>query len=731
MSTFYLDYEGGNNANSGADFTNRWKDLTSGATAARIAPGDTIRVMGSPAPTSLGVNGTFTNKSATVTLASALNVLIDNCDTAWTQSANVTSTADATIYRTSTKSAKHAIATGFTTGLAAFFATGTLNLSAYQGVTFWIRVDTIIAAGSLSLRLCTDTVGLVTATNGTIVVPTAATAAVNGWYPVYVDTGSNLDASIKSVALYVDIDVGTGPQAVYLDNISAVKAAGNDNLNLQSLIGTNGANETWWAIRGINGVTVTLDQTPSMTPSSVTRGYYSAAGTQTVTAYKRETIKMAVVTTIHTLQDSGTVGSLITLSGGWDRTNMSTQTLETWWDGMTGQFNLINGASKNYWKFTKFNTVRGFHGITLTGTCTGIEIPDGHFNNGGGNGLAISVTSAILGTLYCCSNLVNGFGDSLNVCSCITSTITELNCLSNLTAGAVWGFMRGSYVTTINGHNNGSSGCTHSSQPKPQDNAYMRVDTANCNDNATYGYVIDAPAGGTQGNMDIRVINAANNANYGVALGGSGLSGRTTIGKLTTSGNTIAGIQADGANLNADMIVYHSSISEATKISEITLAGLTGQFGSLRFNKYLGTVDNHLSYIQGGAGLVTTETGANRHTASGIAWKLLLSATGYITSNVPLRFPLAKLIVRASQLVTVTCYMRRSSTALTAMLVCPGYQIAGVAADVTASMTAAIDTYEQLTITFTPTEDGVVVIEAQIYGAAASIIVDDMTFTQP
>lgn len=41
MSTFYLDYENGNNANSGADWANAWKDLTNGATAARIAPGDT------------------------------------------------------------------------------------------------------------------------------------------------------------------------------------------------------------------------------------------------------------------------------------------------------------------------------------------------------------------------------------------------------------------------------------------------------------------------------------------------------------------------------------------------------------------------------------------------------------------------------------------------------------------------------------------------------------------
>lgn len=60
MSTFHLDYENGNNSNSGADFANAWKDITDGPTAARIAPGDIIRIAKSPAPSSIG-NATWTN----------------------------------------------------------------------------------------------------------------------------------------------------------------------------------------------------------------------------------------------------------------------------------------------------------------------------------------------------------------------------------------------------------------------------------------------------------------------------------------------------------------------------------------------------------------------------------------------------------------------------------------------------------------------------------------------
>src|SRR3972149_419032 len=64
MAIFYLDYEGGNDVNDGTTFANRWKTFTSGATAARIAPGDVIRVMASPDQTSLGITGVWTDVPA-------------------------------------------------------------------------------------------------------------------------------------------------------------------------------------------------------------------------------------------------------------------------------------------------------------------------------------------------------------------------------------------------------------------------------------------------------------------------------------------------------------------------------------------------------------------------------------------------------------------------------------------------------------------------------------------
>ncbi|MGZ8317468.1 MAG: discoidin domain-containing protein [Telluria sp.] len=119
MATFYIDLENGNDANAGTSYALRWKTFTSGATAARIGPGDTIRVMASPNETLVGT-AWWTNGSATVTLGSAVTVSISRCNVAWTASANVTCSADTGAYKEGAASSRLAIAAGFTTGLAAY-----------------------------------------------------------------------------------------------------------------------------------------------------------------------------------------------------------------------------------------------------------------------------------------------------------------------------------------------------------------------------------------------------------------------------------------------------------------------------------------------------------------------------------------------------------------------------------------------------------------------------------
>jgi hypothetical protein len=368
------------------------------------------------------------------------------------------------------------------------------------------------------------------------------------------------------------------------------------------------------------------------------------------------------------------------------------------------------------------NCVRGAVGINLTVGGTGMEIPDGHFNNNASTGCVFAGIGGggVIGTIYCCANTGAGFGDG-SLHGPVLTRITKVSSFSNRSAGHTFNSNKGSYFQTVLSHNNATSGVTEGASGTTN---YMRIDTLKAYDNGTYGLIFDAAG---MSDMDLRVVDLQNNASQGLFLGA--MAGKTVIGSLTTAGNGTAGVQINGTTMGGEVVIKKSSISEATKITETSLNGSAGQIGRVLFQNYLGVAGDVLSYIHGGAGKVTTESGANRHTGSGVAWKMEV-INAVITADVPLRLVLAKLAVNASAQVTVTAWMRRSNTGLTASLVCRGLQIEGVDADVGSSMTVAADTYEQLTILFTPTVAGVVNIEMVLYGGLYSAIVDDLTFAQ-
>ncbi|MEX2052748.1 MAG: hypothetical protein WD898_00810, partial [Candidatus Paceibacterota bacterium] len=364
MATFYLDYELGSDAGTGADWANAWKTITSGATAARIAPGDIIRIAKSPAPASLGTTGVWTNLSKTVTLGAAQTLTVDLCETAWTASAGVTATRTTTTRKEGSYESSLAIASGFTTGKVAYFATGTLDLSSYQKLSFWFRNSAAIATGAiLRVELCSDTAGATPV--DTFYIPAIPSTA--RYLPLTIARvgGGNLGSSIQSIAVYADSDPGT--ITVLLDDIIACTTSG---LNLQSLISKNsaeqGGTEGWYGIQSINGVTVLFDNDTN-TKGNAGRGY--SGTTETVTTYKRETIKTALAsassTQVQAVQDSGTLGSNIEFQGGYD-TGTSLQTGETFFDGLNGNGYGIYLSSKSYTTLNYLNVYRYNYGVYYT-----------------------------------------------------------------------------------------------------------------------------------------------------------------------------------------------------------------------------------------------------------------------------------------------------------------------------------------------------------------------------
>jgi len=743
MPTFYLDYEGGSDAADGTTFANRWKTITSGATAARIAPGDTIRVMGSPAPTSLGINATWTNKSTTVTLASALNALISNCDSAWTASANVTCTADTTIYRTSTGSAKHAVAAGFTTGKVAYLALGgAQDYSAYQGVTFWFFVSsTTLASGVLTLDLCSDTTGSTPV--DTFAIP--AISQASQWVGVYVDKGSALGSSIQSISINAISDPGT--INLYIDNISTVKAAGDDALNLQSLIGKNTTDETWWGIRGINGTTLTLDVTPSMTVSITARGY--AGTTESVTTYKRKTIKTDLVASaahVQDIQDSGSSGSPITFSGGWNRTDMSTQTLDTWFDGQSGVGYGLHSNSKSYITLEKINFCRYDRCLALFNSSGWTFSGDIHVCNAFNAGMDWTSADVVTAdNIYIASTQSPGVVNS--TATHVTIAKLEMrSCGQSVTVSAIAPTGGGAwYIAELTARNSnwfGLAGATSNALS-------VHIGLLTIKDCGQGGWVV---ANGTLANwwveeivsdsnggsggvsltasatfvdLVIGKITSTNNGSYGLVV--TGWSGNAIIGELITSGNTSGGVSL--STIAGHLKILKSSLSEATKVFVTSAAG--GTFGEISFNDYNGTTDDHRVWYGAGSGggTILSETSV-RHTASGVSWKLSPTSTNVNVLN-PMVMKIARLLVNASTQVTLKVWLRRTNTGITGTFRVRGGQIAGVASDVTSSIAAAADTWEEQTLTFTPSVRGIVECEVLVYGGTTySVYVDDFKPSQ-
>lgn len=646
MATFYLDFEGGNDSNDGTTFANRWKTITSGATAARTAPGDVIRIMKSPDPVSLGVNGTFTKQSPTITLASAVTANISLCQAAWTASANVTTTTSST-RKEGTLSTSIAPAAAFTTGLLAYEATGTLDLSAYQNVTFWIRTSSAVSANVLRLDLCSDAAGATPVHS--ITIDTAFSSGI--WKPVTWKNGSALSSSIQSVALTALSDPGT--PTILIDNILAT-----NDLHFNSLIGTSSSatNQVWYPIRSINGTTVTIGHEQNQDATITARGWHDT--TTTTTAYVRDTIRL---TSSQTINESGNVSARITYSGGWDRTAMSTQ------DGLTivqGDRNLFTQTIiPNGNQQLTFERLGGLWGGSFVGnpSVSSVKNISIYGNN---------TTSAFSTGTYC----------------------TDLYYISNNAPlnGAMTAI--GLYAHSNNG--NGYQSSTHA-----------KIINGYAHNNLNNGFALAS--------SDSINLTANDNANYGVTAP----SNITKIDGLTTSGNGAGSVSVTGK-----LLLHNATLNEATKIVTPADPGIFA---------YVSRFSTYKALIHSNNAIVVQDSTAQLHGAASISWKH--DPTQAHTTDIPVDQPLQPFAVAASSLVTFKIWVYRTSTNVEGRVRLRGYVTPGVDADVTATITAAINTWQELTVTCTPSAAGVVQIDLESYsvnGSTGTVYFGDATVSQ-
>jgi len=163
----------------------------------------------------------------------------------------------------------------------------------------------------------------------------------------------------------------------------------------------------------------------------------------------------------------------------------------------------------------------------------------------------------------------------------------------------------------------------------------------------------------------------------------------------------------------------------ATEFAFSTVAN--GRDGRIFSEKHDQTNYDYI-FIEGGT--ANTED-TDRSGATGKMWRLVLTSSNR-NATYPLDLPVAQFPYASSGLVTVTAWMKKShATNCNGRLRVKGGQITGYSSDLTATLADNTD-WQELTITFTPTDAGVFEVEAlaEYVTANANVYIDNITVSQ-
>jgi len=254
----------------------------------------------------------------------------------------------------------------------------------------------------------------------------------------------------------------------------------------------------------------------------------------------------------------------------------------------------------------------------------------------------------------------------------------------------------------------------------------------NCAINSYDGTVFDTRAGGhTFDNVHIKSTSTSalqlaplsqfNNSSILNAQSQSLLSTPETRRYLSVNSTFDVTVQAGARSTYFKNCLF----TAATEFSFSTVAN--GRDGRVFSEKHDQTNYDYI-FIEGGT--ANTED-TDRSGATGKMWRLVLTSSNR-DATYPLDLPVAQFPYASSGLVTVTAWMKKShATNCNGRLRIKGGQITGYSSDLTATL-ADNTNWQQLTITFTPTDTGVFEVDAlaEYVTANANVYIDNITVSQ-
>ena len=284
------------------------------------------------------------------------------------------------------------------------------------------------------------------------------------------------------------------------------------------------------------------------------------------------------------------------------------------------------------------------------------------------------------------------------------NTITSATCNSN-NHGIYYYTSSNNTITSATCNSNGSYGIYYNISSN------NTITSATCNSNNTGIYY----AAGSNNNT-IASATCNSNSYYGIYCSSSS---NNTIYALSTTGNTTAGIYSD----NSNNICHSATIAESKKVA-------TGSAYYSNTRQYINNLGGY-SYVYSNYATANSQNASAGGT--GKEWKLAITNAAR-NSGYPFYIPIARVAVGSSGKVTVKVYFKKSGTGIAGGLRCRVNQVAWSDGTNDITVTCPNDTSRnQVTLEFTPTEAGVVEIEAgawYVSSTSQTVIIDDIAITQ-
>lgn len=719
----------------GSSWADAWRSPGGTTNSTVITAGCDIRIAKSLDPISIG-NATWTKASATVTLATAQTTTL-YLDGAWTAANTATSTTNTT-RKEGVNCAQ--ITTPAATAINTKYAyltiggAGGFDLSTYDAITFWIKfINTAPAdANRWVMKLCSDTTGDTAVDE----FPIQRCTRTGDWIPYTLTRtgGGALGNAIKSIAIYTGATSPGNTQQIHIDNVSACDNVG---VNLHSLISKSAhpknMDEHWYRVDIINGTTLTLGTiTTSWQQNSgnASQGY-ATIGTSpaTVTTYVLNPIVIPYTTTTTRVSDYRAVGTAtnkVRYLGGWNTTN-TTQDGFSWFMLPYAAFNNMEffaGSVTNNLYFEKM----GFTGFTyaIQAQSDNNEFKNLQFTNAQDQNIWRNGNTSIGSVVDTCffTSVAGPFWT--NNGAWYKWEIKNIQIYSNLYNNNVTmsgsKFFKWSNITIMNNYAGLLGYTTDSSydgiyiyELGPYSN-YFQPNARNTYNNI----VISGPTSNTG-----RAINTNTGLEYlNCDIKNLSITGTLSVKLVISAQSTTMKIQNFSFNTGSIYQVDNINFTDAIN-------------SSFYFGKVNNNVDDNRAYFRRAPGQqidasVISQTTV-RKSATGIAWQMSITNTR-LDATLPFEYELANVAVNANSLVTIKCWLKKShATDIAGGLLVKKDSLAGITSNVQATVSNTTN-WEEVTVSFTPTEKGVV----QVYGlgwwlanaADESVYFDDMTITQ-